>query len=958
MVPQHTSYYQSNLDLLETHHPVIWEKMIGDPPQPAGTIFHAPGGAPNLTVTTHDQKLVTLHKESDPESESHDFQMKIPEDHKGFISILGMGLGYHILDILKTRPLLQHLAVFELDPGVFVQALTHMDLFSLLTDPRLILSVGKDWNLDKDLAKASRILQLEDAHIYDHLPSYQLHPDGYADLKTRLYSYLNSLNVGGATTRALGKDFMKNRFEHASTIHHHYLLETLYNRFSNTPAILVAGGPSLDMNLEYLKAARENAVIFAVDTVLPTLLNNDILPHFLASIDPNSLTYEKFADVVSKARDIDISLICASWVNLRTAKVFPARRIFWTFTSKPVEAWINTLLGGNLLTGGSSTVAHLNLIAAHMLGCDPIIFIGQDLAFPGRTTHARGTVLQGTSPEKTVLNQGGLGQTVKGTDGTVLRTNRSFLSMKNHFENAIAKAPQLHINSSLGGAHIEGTTPLPLKEAVDKYCSEPVHANRRIIEYSNASGKTQNDRMLSELSGFQDRISALRRTIRKADDISLSLLRELSKKSKKRHVQSFNDFSRSQQKAVRKIDACHNDLDSAIDIWQILEEVTMDGIKDSERRKKKIAMFERDPKNYSKWMVLNLQRLIEINSIRKQSLKLLSEGIECILHINNEEERLNIEENGRDSSGQASRIELIELYMDTGNYFLAYPLLEKMLAHFPESGKLNYFAGCIATLFNETQKASRFFKTACRNDPKIKNKIESFKENLGNDYYSYARYFKSQPGRKPSIRHMVFKGLTVCPHHKKLSEELEHFLKDDLTEIEDCFETKQLETAIDLVNLWDEKIEENKSIRQHLPKEQFSRLLYLKGKLFLENRDYPKALLCFEDALSLFPENQELHFITIDTHFMASDYNGAVQAIERAVQIDRQFAAYFETIGDSLKEADQHEDAIVAYERCFTTLPERIDLLKKIGECYLATGQLEAAKACIDQFKVKIEKHK
>ena len=63
---------------------------------------------------------------------------------------------------------------------------------------------------------------------------------------------------------------------------------------------------SLDKNVHFLAQVQEKAVIIAVDTVLPTLLKNGIRPHFLTSIDPNNLTYEKFSDVVSVSKDASI----------------------------------------------------------------------------------------------------------------------------------------------------------------------------------------------------------------------------------------------------------------------------------------------------------------------------------------------------------------------------------------------------------------------------------------------------------------------------------------------------------------------------------------------------------------------------------------------------------------------------------------------------------------------------
>ena len=554
MNPRHTDYYEANLELLKKHHFTTWKNITENPPEPLGEISHAPNGNPNLLVTDSQKNIVKLHNEINPEKEALDFLERVPEDHKGFVAILGMGLGYSIFRILKERPELQRLAIFELEPGIFVQTLRHMDLSPILKDSRLILSIGTNIIIPEVLAGAARTLQLEDASVFHHQQSFIFNPEGYKKLKDDLFAHLNDLNVGGATTRALGKDFLNNRFKHITTIHHHLLLEQLQNKFDGIPAILVAGGPSLDKNIHLLQQVQDKAVIIAVDTVLPTLLKNDVHPHFLTCIDPNNLTFEKFADIISTVKDT--ALICSSWINPKTPKTFPADQVFWTFTGNPMEAWLNSILGGNLFTGGASTVAHLNLIAAHILGCDPVIFLGQDLAYPGpdSSSHAQGTVLQGSAPSD-ILSTHVEGETVTGINGEILRTNRSFLMMKKFFESAIASSPITHINATEGGANIEGTQILTLQKTMDTHCNTQINVTSQIKAFCSISEPINPTKMLTEFDNILRRIKQLLKTIKKADTITKPLLKEILKlKTNKKPIKSFNMLSQPQQKQINKIE--------------------------------------------------------------------------------------------------------------------------------------------------------------------------------------------------------------------------------------------------------------------------------------------------------------------------------------------------------------------------------------------------------------------
>jgi hypothetical protein len=562
-------YYESNLKALQEHHPSLFKQITQNPPEPFGKISYAPNGNPNLTVTNDQGTCVMLHDETNPEKETLNFLEKIDTDDKGFLAILGMGLGYSILKILTVRPHLQRLAIFELNPGIFIQALKHIDFRSVLKDPRLILCIGTEASISTLLTPASRTMRLEDSRTLHHRPSFNFDPDGYNRLKDTLFDHINALNVAGTTAKLLGNDFLNNRFENMSTIHHHLLLDHIKNRFNKVPAILVAGGPSLDKNIHQLKQAQEKAVIIAVDTVLPALLKNGVHPHFLTCIDPNNLTFEKFANAIPQINKI--ALICASGVNPKTPKTLPADQIFWVFSGNPMEAWLNHLIGGKIVTSGASTVAHLNLVAAHILGCDPIIFIGQDLAYADSSSasHAKGTILQGVAP-KDKAGKDIQGETVIGINGKTLRTNRSFLSMKRFFENGITHSDKIHINATQGGADIKGTQILTLQESMDQHCTSQVNAGKRLQECYSTAVPIDMVKTIVEFNKMIHQASRLQRLIKKSDAHTIALLTELTKTTTKdKPIISFKMLTHTQKKQVRKIDTFHLELDNTPNVWKL-----------------------------------------------------------------------------------------------------------------------------------------------------------------------------------------------------------------------------------------------------------------------------------------------------------------------------------------------------------------------------------------------------
>ena len=954
MNQEYTNYYESNLELLKKNQPSVWEQITRNQPEAIGEISFAPNGKPNLTVTNGQGNSILLHNEANPEKESSEFLEKIPADHKGFVAILGMGLFYSALNILKERSHLQNLALFELETGIFIQALRYIDLSPILEDHRLILGIGAKADIAETLAAASRTLQLEDSNILHHLPSFSFNPDGYNQLKEDLFVHINSLNIGGTTTRLLGKDFLTNRFKHICTIHHHLLLEHIQNKFDGVPAILVAGGPSLDKNIHLLKQAREKAVIIAVDTVLPALLKNGVHPHFLTCIDPNDLTFEKFADVIPQVKDI--ALICSSWVNPKTPKVFPAEQIFWTFTGKPIESWLNSLLGGELLTSGASTVAHLNLIAAHILGCDPIIFIGQDLAYPSSASasHANGTVLQGSAPTD-VITHHVQGETVTGINGEILRTNRSFLSMKEFFESAIAKSDRTHINATEGGANIEGTKIMTLQEVMDTHCKTRINATQSLKEFYLTAKPINPNKMIVEFNRIVKKTKKLQKLIKNSDEITRSLFKEFTKiKRTGKCIKSFDMLTQSQQKRINKIDKFHKDLDNTLEVWKILEEITMEGLKESERQKQDISILENDPDRYIEWLIKNLNRLLGINKIRKKTLTVLSDNLNMVTSFHKKESNY-LEKINKGSQTEQNKLKLAGLYISSKNYYLTTHLLEELCKVMPESGEVYFYLGCSTVQSNMLKKADYYFRKAIECDPKLSRQIDSYLHDMGDDFLKFARYFKTHPGRELSVKYMVQKGLRYHPDNIELQKELETILRQDLKQIKSDVDTDNYQNSAKLINEWYRNAMDQKNLFDSLPSDLASNIFLYKGKLCLSQKEYQNALPNLKSAMEYSPDNHEIHSATIDTLFITGDFNGAIKALNKAIKLDTKFAAYWETIGDSLQDSGQNEDAIIAYENCFLHLPDNINLLKKMGDCYMTTDQLEAARAAYQQLKLKMD---
>lgn len=156
-----------------------------------------------------------------------------------------------------------------------------------------------------------------------------------------------------------------------------YNIDALKDKFKSKPAVIVSSGPSLDKAAEYLAKYRNKIVIFCTSNACRTLANYNIKPDFITFIE----VFDNTAQVI----DIDISEsnIIVQSVACNNAFRLPAKRKFAFYSNNDLfSRWISKIADfsiENYETKG--TVSYCALNSAFMAGCNPIILVGQDLAY-------------------------------------------------------------------------------------------------------------------------------------------------------------------------------------------------------------------------------------------------------------------------------------------------------------------------------------------------------------------------------------------------------------------------------------------------------------------------------------------------------------------------------------------------------------------------------------------------
>ena len=273
------------------------------------------------------------------------------------------------------------------------------------------------------------------------------------ELLRKLSEIINANIMQRNTGISMSSKFIENSFMNAGIISNRIKLKDFEGALNNKPALIVSAGPSLDKQLKTLKKYQDYFYIIAVDKSYPSLAKYDIIPDFIITIDSES-TPSWNQDGLNN-RTIFINDIGS---NPEITKSNTKNHLF--ISSNQDFSRIMDFFGIKsdiLETGGSVATSAFSF--AYITGANPIIFIGQDLAFTNNKDHANDYI----NPFEDALVQEKLknGYIVEDYYGSSIITDKQFLTYKYWFELKIASIKdRLIVNCTEGGAKINGATQL------------------------------------------------------------------------------------------------------------------------------------------------------------------------------------------------------------------------------------------------------------------------------------------------------------------------------------------------------------------------------------------------------------------------------------------------------------------------------------------------------------------
>lgn len=377
------------------------------------------------------------------------------------IFLLGFGSGHMYEAIISLSQSDADIVVIEPYESMFNYVVTERNLFDKIEDKRVHFIFSNDLlQIVKSIEKYISAAFFKNPVIIESAGYKVLFPE-FIDDTYKAIEQAIEIEKSILMTKKMGERFFnRNILKNMRYMINRADISELFDLFKGHSAVIVSAGPSLGKQIENLKKAKNKVIIICVDTTLRVLLNNQIVPDLVVSIDFTPVNYKHFNGIDTS----NINFAFASIVYPECIKHHVDRNgdFFTIYNDGPLMDKISKYIAikGEVAVGDSTSHAAFHI--AEKMGCSHIALIGQDLSYDNGKTHADGVATQRKDIKDDLIE-------VDGYYGGKIKTSSSLLTILKHFENKIAQSSSKIFNCTEGGAKVNGAINMNFIDFINKY---------------------------------------------------------------------------------------------------------------------------------------------------------------------------------------------------------------------------------------------------------------------------------------------------------------------------------------------------------------------------------------------------------------------------------------------------------------------------------------------------------
>ncbi len=507
---------------------------------------------------------------------------EIKEKNPDCVAVFGLGCGYLLRTLLKKG--IKKIFIFEPSMEILTAVLKKIDLSRELEMQGVFLANY----IGPFISWIQRFTEGFDNIIGYHTMPYRLtFPRELRDFIIKIENAHTSQKVGIKTEIDSRVDWLKNYFANLGAFSTYPSVDVLTDSMKGLPLIIVGAGPSLRKNAALLAGIRDKAFIVSAITAYKSLLKFGVVPH--AVISGEKVDLDEYFD--SGEADTKIRLILSE-VSHPAMFRREARGKFIFYSPYIALSLEQASLWGSssfISIGGSVTTAMFDM--GVKFGCDPIIFIGQDLAFENGQSHAPGGVYDG---QRAIINkESGLVevkeryisghertmchklQWLKGLDGKPVASKYDWVTFHQWLERYMVllkeECPELTVyNATEGGAFIKGMEHVTLKEVISGHIKKTMPIEK-ILESAGAM------RPNVDTAGLVEAFKTLVKNVTLVSKLSGEIIKEGGKMKAAFHISGLRmELGKNLEKIRKKEKRLFNAARNVAFLWEALVEYTYD----------------------------------------------------------------------------------------------------------------------------------------------------------------------------------------------------------------------------------------------------------------------------------------------------------------------------------------------------------------------------------------------
>ncbi|MDH5359089.1 MAG: DUF115 domain-containing protein [Gammaproteobacteria bacterium] len=379
-------------------------------------------------------------------------------------------------------------------------------------DDRIQLCTYADWLQTATQMSLDKYIYTSSAHLAKSMAAKDVLYAPYIDLYVATEEQFGNHSRNIANSVQL-RTFIDRQLDNLADNHSPFI--QLRDTYKGKTCVIIAGGPSLDENIDWIKENQTNLIIIAVSRVAKKLIKENIKPDIIVTVDPKHGSFDVGKEAMTFWQD---SLLIQSYhADNYLAAQWRGKAVYLGLRCP----WQSELNIENISAAGP-TVTQSSVLCAVEMGFENIILCGVDNCYSkDGFTHSKGSIETDSGPLLSTIgttvetNGGRMAETILDLKLGIIAIERIIQASRNSNKNFRV------FNPSINAAKISGVEFLTTAEI-----EKPSELSQQEKQVHLKLSGLDNSKKSSDLLAVDKELGAILKEIREIQKLSHEAIKQ------------------------------------------------------------------------------------------------------------------------------------------------------------------------------------------------------------------------------------------------------------------------------------------------------------------------------------------------------------------------------------------------------------------------------------------------